>query len=131
MNNDRGINLSTSSILEAVAQMDAIGLHHFTNEVVKIFLGRNTDKQDRELPLLYQIYTIVPPHLKSRYNELSTLLQQETISPEERVEFLELNDQMEKYSAERLQLLMKLAKMREVSVAELMTQLGIQKPKYV
>lgn len=68
---------------------------------------------------------------KINYDELSPKLEQETLSDKEREEFLELNDKMENYSAERLKLLLQLAGIREISLPQVMEQLGLQKPTYV
>lgn len=128
--NDSGLKIDVKSVLDAVAQLDTSNLHRFTNEVVKIFLGRMPE-QEKEWPLIYQIYTLIPPNLQSRYDELVPKLENSTITAKEREEFLILNEQMEQYSVDRLQLLMDLAALRQVSVPEVMSQLGLQTTPYV
>lgn len=129
--NNSGLKIDFKSVLNAVAQLDTNSLHDFTNEVVKIFLGRMPEQQEKEWPLIYQIYTLVPPNVQSRYEELVPKLENSTITDEERQEFLLLNDKMEEYSADRLELLMDLATLRKVSVQEVMQQLGLQNKPYV
>lgn len=114
--NNSGLKIDFKSILDAVAQLDTSSLHGFTNEVIKIFLGRMPEQQEKEWSLIYQIYTLAPPNLHSRYDELVPKLENSTITEEERQEFLLLNDKMEQYSADRLVLLMALAKLWEVGV---------------
>jgi hypothetical protein len=55
-------------------------------------------------------------------------LHEETITPAEREEFLQLTDQIEQADAERLRHLIALAQVRQVSVDTLMDQLGIRRP---
>lgn len=130
--NNSGLKIDLKIILEAITQLDTSSLHGFTNEVIKIFLGRiPNQEQEKEWSLIYQIYTLVPPNVQARYDELTPKLENSTLTDDERQEFLALNEQMEFYSAERLQLLMDLAKVRKVSVQEVMQQLGLQKPAYV
>lgn len=81
--------------------------------------------------LIYKINALTSLHLQHRYDELTLLLKDNTINEEERQEFIKLNEQMEQYSADRLRLLMHLAKLRKLTVLEVMTQLGLQKPVYV
>jgi hypothetical protein len=84
-----------------------------------------------ETDLLQQINQGLPSTLRSRYTELNAKLHDETISPAEHEELLQLTDQIEQADAERLQHLIALAELRQVSVDTLMDQLGIrQRPTH-
>lgn len=70
----------------------------------------------------------IPKH--KRVNDLRQKLREETLIPEEHAELLELNAVIENNNAERVAALGKLAELRQISLPELMRQLGIKKPKY-
>jgi len=67
----------------------------------------------------------LPPKKQHRFNQLRRKLQDETISEREYEELLILWQEIERRNVERLKALIELAKLRGVSVQELMRQLGI------
>ena len=126
INNNSSITIDLNSILGELANLDTSNLHGFTNEVVKLLLGRISDqRKEKEWSLIYQIYTVIPPDTYSRYHDLVPKLEAEELSEPERSEFLALHEKMEAYSAERLKLLSELASIRKVSLKEVMEQLGL------
>jgi hypothetical protein len=76
-----------------------------------------------EAELLQKINQGLPPEVRKRYDELNAKLHEETITPEEHQELLQLVDRIELADAERLQHLIELARIRNVSVDTLMNQL--------
>lgn len=70
----------------------------------------------------------LPEDTQSRYNELRAKLQAETITPDEHQELLSLVDTVEQADADRLQSLIELAQLRQLSLTDLMSQLGIRPP---
>ncbi len=76
-----------------------------------------------EVELLQKISQRLPPEVRKRYDELNAKLHEETITPEEHQELLQLVDRVELADAERLQHLIELARIRNVSVDTLMNQL--------
>jgi small-conductance mechanosensitive channel len=72
--------------------------------------------------LLQKIGQTLPPAIQQRYNDLRAKLQAE------HQELLNLTDTMEQFDAERLQHLLALAQLRQVSLPELMEQLNISAP---
>lgn len=70
-----------------------------------------------EAELLQKINQGLPPEV--RYAELNAKLHEETITPEEHQELLQLVDRIELADAERLQHLIELARIRNVSVEAL------------
>ena len=81
-----------------------------------------------ETDLLQLINQSVSANVRQRYEMLNEKLHEETITPDEYREFLELIDQIELAHAERLHQLIKLAQLRNVPVETLMNQLGIRQP---
>lgn len=81
-----------------------------------------------EAELLQTINQGLPESTQRRYDELRAKLRAETITPAEHQEFLVLVDLVEQADADRLQHLITLAQLRQVSLPTLMRQLGIQPP---
>ncbi len=81
-----------------------------------------------EKNILYKIQHLVPQGTKSRYEEFVAKLEIEELNTKEHQEFMQLNEQMENFSVERLELLIELAKIRKTSVLDVMLQLELQKP---
>jgi hypothetical protein len=84
-----------------------------------------------EADLLQKINQGLPPEVRKRYEVLNAKLHEETIAPEEHQELLQLIDRTELADAERLQHLIELAHIRNVSVDTLMNQLDIRRPAHV
>jgi DNA-directed RNA polymerase subunit F len=81
-----------------------------------------------ENTLLQKIAETLPTTIQQRYNELRAKLQAETLTPEEHQELLNLIDIVEQFDADRLQHLVSLAQLRQVSLPELLDQLKISPP---
>jgi 5'-deoxynucleotidase YfbR-like HD superfamily hydrolase len=67
----------------------------------------------------------LPPKKQRRFNQLRRKLQNETISERGYEELLSLWQEVERRNVEMLRALIELAKLRGVSVQDLMRQLGI------
>jgi hypothetical protein len=78
--------------------------------------------------LLKKIDRTIPPIIQQRYNDLRSKLQAETLTPDEYQELLDLNDTIEQFDAERLQHLLALAQLRQISLPELLNRLNISTP---
>ena len=83
---------------------------------------------EQETTLLSKINKGLPTAIQTRYTVLLTKLSEETLTPPEHKELLELTPIVEARAAERLQALQSLAAIRCVSVPSLMVQLGIEEP---
>ena len=66
-----------------------------------------------------------PLEMQKRFDELVAKREEESISPEEPSELIDLTELLETRDAERLEALVALARARRVSLADLMTNLGI------
>jgi hypothetical protein len=78
--------------------------------------------------LLQRINHGLPPEKRDRYQELIAKRQAQTLLPEEHQELLHLTDEAELADAERIAALVELARMRQVSLEELMRDPGLQPP---
>ncbi|NJL23234.1 MAG: hypothetical protein HC895_24270 [Leptolyngbyaceae cyanobacterium SM1_3_5] len=81
-----------------------------------------------EAELVAQIQQPLPPAIGQRYRELREKLQAEVLTDPEHQELLTLTDTVEQADADRLQRLITLAQMRQVSLPTLMQQLGLGSP---
>ena len=116
-------------VLDEVSRLDTPHLEDLLLEVSLMLAERKAPHLSRrESELLMKINRGLSAEVQRRYDELMDKLRNETITSAERQELLQLIDQIEQADAERLQYLIELAQLRNVSVEELMAQLGIQPP---
>jgi hypothetical protein len=88
--------------------------------------GRPSSQLSREeSDLLLQINAGLPEKIWVRYDELIAKLRAQTLTDQEHEEFMRLTDVVEEDHAERIRLLGRLAKLRDVPLESLMCQLGI------
>jgi hypothetical protein len=78
-----------------------------------------------ELELLQKIKQALPTELQQQYNDLSVKMRSQTITPEEYQDLLKLIDIVEQADGDRLQNLIQLSLLRNISLAELMELLQI------
>jgi len=83
-----------------------------------------------EAALLLKINQGLAPALQQRYDELLEKRDARTLTPAEYQELLALTDQVEAFNLERVQALADLARLRQVSLPEVMQQLGLATPAY-
>ena len=123
------INIDLDQLLTGVAQLETTELEHFAEQVTLLLAQRKVNSlPTQETELLQQINQGLPAKTQQRYSDLQAKLQAETITPAEHQDLLTLIDTVEQADANRLQALITLAKLRQVSLADLMAQLGIQPP---
>ncbi len=83
-----------------------------------------------ETALLLKINQGFAPAQQRRYDELLEKRDARTLTPEEYQELLELTDHVEACNVERIQALADLARLRQVSLPEVMQQLGLATSAY-
>jgi hypothetical protein len=118
------IEIDLDEVLKSVARLEPHELEQVVNQFLALQARRRaTSLSTAETDLLQQINQGLPSTLRFRYTELNAKLHDETISPVEHEELLQLTDQIEQADADRLQHLIALAESRQVSVDTLMDQL--------
>ena len=123
------INIELDKVLDGVAKLDTPELGRFLSQVSILLARRKAPSiPKREAELLQKINQGLPTAFQHRYDELTTKLQADTITSAEHQELLRLIDQIELADAERVQHLIELAQLRNLSLDELMNQLGIHHP---
>ena len=123
--------MSIDALLKAAAQLDAPDLERFITELLTLRAKRIAPSlSNEESALLEQINKGLPPDVQQRYDALRDKLSEETITPDEHQELLALNDQIEEADVERVKALAALAQLRNISITDLMDELGILPPSY-
>ncbi len=123
--------VSLDDLLGGVAQLDAPELERFVSQVLTLRAKRIAPSLPREeAKLLEKINQGLPTDVQQRYDELTAKRKADTLTAEQHQELLALIDRIERADAERVQAMIKLAQLRNVSVMTLKTQLDIHPPVY-
>ena len=85
----------------------------------------------KETELLQAINRGVPAEIQQRYDSLRTKLRSETITSEEHEELLILVETIEQADAERLESLIVLSQLRQISLPDLIKQLGFSRRRFM
>jgi hypothetical protein len=126
------VSMSLDELLHAVNELDEDDLDQLVRQALLVQAQRRaTGSSSEETELLIQINQGIPTALHRRYRELAEKRDAEILSDLEYGELLELSDQIEQLAVERLEVLVKLAALRKVSLDQVMDDLGIQAPSYV
>jgi hypothetical protein len=120
------VKSAVSALVHEVEQLDNRSLDAFIANVLSLRVQREMpEKQKKEVALLKKINKSLSIKQIERFRELNTKRLETGISEAENVELLVLLDKIEKLNVTRLKYLTALAQLRNVSVRELMQQLGI------
>jgi hypothetical protein len=121
--------MSPDQLLHAIDQLNSSELNPFVAQVLALLARRRAPCLTvRESELLRKINVGLPPAAERRYRILADKRRAETLTPTERDELLRISDQCERLAAERVGYLIELAQLREVSLPQLMDDLGIEPP---
>jgi hypothetical protein len=119
--------ISTLDLLQAVQQLSQPELDNFVEQVIQFKAQKNApnlSKQESEL--LLKINQDLPRELQQQYQILIEKRNQETLTESEYEQLLELTDKVEKYQSQRLEYLTQLAQIRQISLSDLMTEMGVK-----
>lgn len=118
--------VSTEQLLHGVANLPAADLEQFVAKVLAIRAKLKAPSiSTQEAQLLQQINQALPA--QARFTALNHKRQAETLTEPEHQELLALIEQMEHFNVTRMQSLVQLATLRQVSVTTLMQDLGVNK----
>ena len=112
-----GFKVGFDELIQSVTQLNALELKTFLSR-----LSQATEQQQhsqQEKMLLKQIKEIIPASVVRRFKQLQAKQHNNTITEKEASEILVITDFMEEKSAERVNLLAVLAKLRGVSITDL------------
>ena len=126
------IQMSSEELLKAVSQLSLPDLEQFVDQVIALQAQRRANNLPQtEAELLLKINQVIPSDIQKQYDELVIKRQTETLTTEEHKQLLNFTEQIEKLQTQRIEYLVELARIRRISLTELMENLGIQVPSYV
>ena len=121
------IQIETDQLLQAALQMPREELERFVTRLFALKARQETPGlPERETELLRQINQGLPPATGKRMKELIAKRESGTIAEAELQELIGLTDEAERLNVERIKHLMELAALRNVTLDELMDQLGVR-----
>lgn len=121
------IQIETEDLLNAALQLPRPELEQFVHRLFVLKAREETTLlPEREAELLSKINQALPPSTQHRLNELISKRRSHTISEDELQELIQLTDQVELLDAERLKYLLELSHLRDVSLEDLINQLGLK-----
>ena len=122
---------SLNDLLNNVAQLNADDLELFVAQVLTLRAKRIAPGVSvQEAGILEKINQSLPPETQQRYDVLVGKRQAAILTDEEQQELNSLTERIELGDAERMQALIGLAQLRNVSVTTLMNALDIHPPAY-
>lgn len=127
------IEISTENLLNAVARMSAKEFEQFIEKAKRLHQkSPKSDWRKGEISLIKKINeSTLSAEEQKRFYELIEKRQTEKIKSEELEELIKLTDKSESLNVERIKNLIKLAKSRNVSLDEIISQLGIVTPETI
>ena len=119
--------LSKDDLLQAVQQLSLPELEGFVRDIIALKAKHQSPSLSKdETELLLKINRGIAQNIQQRYRVLINKRKQETLTEQEYRELLRLTDKVEIHQAQRLDYLAQLAQLRQISLNDLMTQLGIK-----
>lgn len=126
----KGVKVGFEDLLKGASQMGTEDLERFMEKLGRLLARRKAPQPtERELELLKMIYEPLKAKTQRRYDLLSAKLQAESITSNEHQELLALVETAEGHNVDWLKALIELAQLRDVSVEDLMMQLGLSQSK--
>ncbi|TXH68243.1 MAG: hypothetical protein E6Q83_14215 [Thiothrix sp.] len=123
--------VSTEQLLRGVASLPADEFEEFVDKVLALRAKLKVPSiPNQEAQLLHQINQGLSAQDQARFSNLEQKRKDETLTDVEHQELLKLIEQIEQFTVSRMQALTKLAALRQVSVPDLMRDLGIKTPDY-
>ena len=120
------LEVTPQQLLHAVEQLPAQQLAQFASQVVQIRAKRLLPSLSLdESQLIKAINQTLPTHLQQRYDTLIKKRHAESLTDVEYQMLLRLTAKSEKLQVARVQAIVDLAKLRNITVGELMRSMGI------
>ena len=120
------VDLGLDDILIGISELDTKDLETFMQKLGHLIARRKvTTLPEREAVLLMKINAAIPTRLQKRYEILLEKNREERITPTEHEELLKVIEKIESKNVERLEHLIELSRLRNISLDELMKQLHL------
>ena len=119
------------SQVQQVAQREGIATDAYIVKLLQWHLSTTQSALPAsEATLLQQINLGLSPATWQRYHELVGKLEDETLQPDEQQALITITNQLEQANVRRLAALIKLAQLRDITLDQLIDQLGLRPPTY-
>ncbi|OCQ91081.1 hypothetical protein BCD67_21910 [Oscillatoriales cyanobacterium USR001] len=119
--------ISALDLLQAVEQLSQTELEQFVEKILQVKAQRIAPSLSiNESELLIKINQDLPQELRHLYQTLIEKRNQEHLTEPEYQQLLELTEEVEKYQAQRLEYLTQLAQIRQLSLTNLIAQMGLK-----
>ena len=120
------VSIELDQLLTGVAQLDTPDLEKLLVQVRQVLAHRqNHSLPALEIELLQKINQALPEEIQQKYNDLNAKMRSQTITPDEHQDLLKLINVVEQADGDRLQNLIQLSQLRNISLSELMKHLQI------
>jgi hypothetical protein len=124
---NNGLQIRFEDLVQSVSKLNTSEMSTFFEQLTQVIGGHvNLAPQSEEVILLKKIKAMIPLSVVKRFKELQTKQQNNTISEKEYAEIIVITDFIEEKSAERVVLLAELAKIRQISLTELVKQIHLK-----
>ena len=116
-------------LIEGLSQLETSELESCLEKLSLLIARRKAPHLSaQEGELFKKINATLPSEVEERHSELQEKVREETITPTEHQELMQLIPVIEQADVDRLEALFKLSQIRQVTLPELMQQLGITPP---
>jgi hypothetical protein len=123
----KGLQVGIDDLVLSISRLNTAELTTFFERLNRVIGGQKSlSPFGEEALLLKQIKAIIPASVIRRFKELQTKRNNNTISEKEQEEMVLITDFIEEKSAERVVLLAALAKIRQVSLPDLVKQINLK-----
>ena len=123
----KGLQVGIDDLVQGISRLNTAELTTFFEHLNRVIGGQKSPSPlGEETVLLKQIKAIIPASVIRRFKELQTKRNNNTLSEKEQEEMLLITDFIEEKSAERVALLAALAKIRHVSLPDLVKQINLK-----
>ncbi len=120
---------SVEELLKAVEQLPTDELETFVTQALLLQARRRAPSLPHdESALMLKINEGLPEETRARYYILIDKRDEETLTPAEYEELLRLTDEAEEWNVRWVEALTELAQLRQISLSDLMDNLGIRPP---
>ena len=123
----KGLQIGFDDLVQSVSRLNTAELTAFFEKLNHVIGGQKSlPPFGEEAILLKQIKAIIPMSVIRRFKELQMKQHNNTISEKEEEEILVITDFIEEKSAERVELLAALAKIRQIPLSDLVKELQLK-----
>lgn len=123
--------VTSEELLKAIRQLSRQELEQLFDQIVELRSGNAASRLSlTESELMAKINQPIAADRRRRYHELLDKRRAQQITEAEYEELLRLTDEVEQGDAKRVQCLVELARLRNLSVDELLSQMGIRALPY-